>query len=105
VLGAVAGLALLAGLAGAEPYRAVGNADPGAWVAIGTPVVRLLADLAATVCLGSLAFASLTAHGGRDSWPPTRTGCGARPLARPRFGRSRQPSRYPSPPRTPPDCA
>ncbi|MDX3191754.1 cytochrome c oxidase assembly protein [Streptomyces sp. MN03-5084-2B] len=61
VLGAVTGLALLARLAGAAPYRAVGNADPGTWVAIGTPVVRLLADLAAAVCLGSLAFASLTA--------------------------------------------
>ncbi|MEU0529047.1 cytochrome c oxidase assembly protein [Amycolatopsis tolypomycina] len=61
VLGAVAGLLLLAVLAGAEPYRAVGNADPGAWVAGGTPVVRLLADLAGAACVGSLAFACMTA--------------------------------------------
>lgn len=50
----VVGLSLLAGDA---PYRAVGDADPGAVVAVGTPVLRLAAEVFATVCVGSLAFA------------------------------------------------
>ncbi|HVV11999.1 cytochrome c oxidase assembly protein [Amycolatopsis sp.] len=55
----VVGLAVVvvvAVVAGASPYRAVGNADPGRLVAMGTPVLRLLVDVAAAVCLGSLAF-------------------------------------------------
>lgn len=43
-------------LAGDRPYLLLGAADPGTVVAIATPLVRLLADVAATVCLGSLAF-------------------------------------------------
>ncbi len=37
----------------------MGNANPGALTAIGTPVLKLLADLSAAVCVGSLAFAVL----------------------------------------------
>jgi cytochrome c oxidase assembly factor CtaG/putative copper export protein len=54
---AVGAVAMLALAVGTEPYRAVGNADPGAVVSVGAPVLRLLADLAAVSCLGSLAFA------------------------------------------------
>ncbi|MHA6798398.1 cytochrome c oxidase assembly protein [Bounagaea algeriensis] len=42
--------------AGALPYAAVGSADPGAAVRIGAPVLRLVTELAAVVCLGALAF-------------------------------------------------
>lgn len=53
VAGLVAGLAVLAGV---EPYRAVGNADPGVVIRVGGPLLRLVTDLAATVCTGALAF-------------------------------------------------
>lgn len=48
---------VLSVLAGARPYAAVGNPDPGPVVMLGTPLLRLLADLAATVCVGALACA------------------------------------------------
>jgi cytochrome c oxidase assembly factor CtaG/putative copper export protein len=48
---------VLSVLAGARPYAAVGNPDPGPVVMLGTLLLRLLADLAATVCVGALAFA------------------------------------------------
>lgn len=48
---------VLSVLAGARSYAAVGNPDPGPVVMLGTPLLRLLADLAATVCIGALAFA------------------------------------------------
>lgn len=44
-------------LAGARPYLLLGASDPGMVVSIGAPLLRLLADVAATVCLGALAFA------------------------------------------------
>src|SRR5699024_1439443 len=43
-------------LAGGRPYLLVGASDPGSIVAVTTPVVRLLADISAAMCLGSLAF-------------------------------------------------
>jgi cytochrome c oxidase assembly factor CtaG/putative copper export protein len=49
---------VVSALAGARPYAAVGNPDPGSVVMLGTPLLRLLADLAATVCVGALAFAA-----------------------------------------------
>ena len=68
--GAVVALSLLVG---AGPYQAVGTADPGAVVRVGTPLLRLVNDLAAALCIGSLAFAAfftspgaagpLSAHG------------------------------------------
>jgi len=50
-------IVVLSVLAGARPYAAVGNPDPGPVVMLGTPLLRLLADLAAIVCVGALAFA------------------------------------------------
>lgn len=46
----------IAMLAGPTPYTVVGNADPGRLVAWGTPVLRLIADLAGMTCAGCLAF-------------------------------------------------
>lgn len=43
--------------AGAGPYLAFGDTDPGPVVHLGAPLLRLVADLAATVCVGSLVFA------------------------------------------------
>ncbi len=54
---AAATVVVLALLAGASPYRALGSADPGVLVAAGTPLLRLATVLAATVCVGALAFA------------------------------------------------
>lgn len=59
VAGAVAAAVVVVAfalLAGSQPYRAVGDADPGALVRLGTPVLRLVTDLAAVVCTGCLAF-------------------------------------------------
>lgn len=53
---AVAVVVWLAVDAGAEAYRAVGVTDPGALVRIGTAVLRVVADIAATMCVGALAF-------------------------------------------------
>jgi putative copper resistance protein D len=47
---------VVSALAGARPYTAVGNPNPGPVVLVGTPLLRLLAELAATVGLGALAF-------------------------------------------------
>jgi putative copper resistance protein D len=49
-------------LAGEAPYRAVGNSDPGLVVALGAPLLRLVVDVAAAVCLGSLAFVTCCAR-------------------------------------------
>lgn len=60
--GLLAGTAIVTAvslLAGAGPYHQLGNADPGAVVAVGAPVLRLLADVAGVVCLGGLAFGVL----------------------------------------------
>ncbi|MEV8609590.1 cytochrome c oxidase assembly protein [Amycolatopsis sp. NPDC051373] len=53
---AVVGLGVAAWLAGSGPYLAVGDGDPGVVVAVGAPVVRLVADFAAVICVGSLAY-------------------------------------------------
>jgi putative copper resistance protein D len=55
VLLAGALVAVLAWLAGTGPYTALGNTDPGPVVRLGTPLLRLLVDLSATLCTGSLA--------------------------------------------------
>ncbi|HEX4725456.1 MAG TPA: cytochrome c oxidase assembly protein [Pseudonocardiaceae bacterium] len=44
--------------AGASPYTELGNGDPGFLVRLVTPLARLAADLAATLCVGSLVFAA-----------------------------------------------
>ncbi|HEX7662615.1 MAG TPA: cytochrome c oxidase assembly protein [Pseudonocardiaceae bacterium] len=44
-------------LAGAKPYAALGNTDPGVLVWVGAPLVRVLVDIAASLSVGSLAFA------------------------------------------------
>jgi putative copper resistance protein D len=54
----VALVTVLAVTAGAAPYTDLGNGDPGALVRLGTPLLRLVADLAATLCVGSLVFAA-----------------------------------------------
>jgi putative copper resistance protein D len=54
-LGAAVAVSLAAGT---WPYTALGRGDPGALVRIGAPVLRLTADAAATVCIGSLVFAT-----------------------------------------------
>jgi cytochrome c oxidase assembly factor CtaG/putative copper export protein len=57
VLG-VALVAVLVVTAGTAPYTDLGNGDPGASVRLGTPLVRFVADLGATLCTGSLVFAA-----------------------------------------------
>ena len=59
---AVGFVVVLGVLVGADPYRAVGNADPGALVRIGTPLLRLVNDVAAALCLGGLAFGAFFAR-------------------------------------------
>lgn len=54
----VAVVAVVALTAGAAPYAALGNGNPGALVRVGTPVVRFVADAAATLCVGFLVFAA-----------------------------------------------
>ena len=55
-LGVVLALALTAG---DGPYVQIGNADPGAVVSFGAPVLRLVSDISAAVCLGALVFVTL----------------------------------------------
>ncbi|HEX4222736.1 MAG TPA: copper resistance protein CopD, partial [Pseudonocardiaceae bacterium] len=58
--GVVVGIAatvLISVIAGAGPYLLLGNTDPGALVRVGTPLLRVVADIAATLCVGSLIFA------------------------------------------------
>lgn len=57
VLIAGAVVVLVAVAAGAAPYTALENTDPGPGVRLGAPLLRLVADLAATACVGSLVFA------------------------------------------------
>jgi putative copper resistance protein D len=57
VLG-VALVAVLAVTAGGAPYAELGNSDPGAVVRLGTPLLRFVVDVAATLCTGSLVFAA-----------------------------------------------
>ncbi|MGH3438915.1 MAG: cytochrome c oxidase assembly protein [Sciscionella sp.] len=45
-------------LTGSGPYRDLGNSDPGAVIRIGAPVLRAIADISATICTGSLAYAA-----------------------------------------------
>ncbi|HEX3782905.1 MAG TPA: cytochrome c oxidase assembly protein [Pseudonocardiaceae bacterium] len=54
----IAATVIISIAAGTSPYLALGNTDPGAVIRIGTPLLRLVCDLAATLCVGSLAFAS-----------------------------------------------
>lgn len=54
-----AGVVVLALLAGAAPYQAVGDPDPGLVVSVGTPVLRLLSDVAGAICVGALGFTGL----------------------------------------------
>ena len=53
---AVGFVVVLSLLVGPAPYRAVGSADPGAVVRLGTPLLRLVSDVAAALCVGGLAF-------------------------------------------------
>ncbi|GAA4827124.1 bifunctional copper resistance protein CopD/cytochrome c oxidase assembly protein [Saccharopolyspora rosea] len=55
---AVGFVCALSVLAGTGPYAVVGNADPGLVVQVGTPLLRLVADVAAIACIGGLAFAA-----------------------------------------------
>ncbi|HKN97209.1 MAG TPA: cytochrome c oxidase assembly protein [Pseudonocardiaceae bacterium] len=58
---AVLGLALVVVLvvtAGGAPYADLGNSDPGALVRLGTPLLRFVVDVAATLGTGSLVFAA-----------------------------------------------
>jgi putative copper resistance protein D len=58
ILVGIAATVLISIIAGAGPYLLLGNTDPGALVRVGTPLLRLVADIAATLCIGSLIFAS-----------------------------------------------
>ncbi|HEY2701646.1 MAG TPA: cytochrome c oxidase assembly protein [Pseudonocardiaceae bacterium] len=58
VAAGIAATVLIAAISGAGPYLLLGNTDPGALVRVGTPVLRVIADIAATLCVGSLIFAS-----------------------------------------------
>ena len=58
VIVGIAATVLISVLAGAGPYLLLGNTDPGALVRIGTPLLRVIADIAATLCVGSLVFAA-----------------------------------------------
>ncbi|AOS62381.1 cytochrome c oxidase assembly protein [Actinoalloteichus hymeniacidonis] len=59
--------ALLTGLSSDELTAALGLPDPGAMVEFGLPVVRVVAELGAMVCIGSLLFAAFLV-------PPQATG-------------------------------
>lgn len=48
--------AAVAALAGSGAYQAVGSTYPGSVVAVAVPALRTAADIAASLCLGSLAF-------------------------------------------------
>lgn len=52
--------------AGPGPYRAVGVTDPGAVVRLVTPVLRLIVDLAASLCAGALTYACWFTPPGED---------------------------------------
>ncbi|GGK99779.1 cytochrome c oxidase assembly protein [Mangrovihabitans endophyticus] len=56
--GALAVVVVVSATAGDFPYAAFGTADPGLAVRVGTPVLRLAADAAATVCVGALVYAA-----------------------------------------------
>lgn len=55
---AVAIVTVVSVASGTWPYTALGNADPGLLVRVGAPLLRLAADAAATLCVGSLVFAA-----------------------------------------------
>ena len=55
---AVAVVVVASVVAGAWPYRVLGTADPGPVVRIAAPVVRLVVDVAAVLCVGSAVFAA-----------------------------------------------
>lgn len=48
---------VVAVIADGWPYTAIGTSDPGAIVRLGAPLLRLLVDGSATVCVGGLVFA------------------------------------------------
>jgi putative copper resistance protein D len=52
--------------AGTGPYLAIGVTNPGAVVRLATPVMRLVVDLAASLCAGALTFACWFAPRGPD---------------------------------------
>jgi cytochrome c oxidase assembly factor CtaG/putative copper export protein len=54
---AVAVVAAVSLDSGSGSYTVLGNSYPGAVIEVGAPVLRLVSDAAATVCLGSLVFA------------------------------------------------
>jgi cytochrome c oxidase assembly factor CtaG len=54
---AVVVVVVLSAAAGSAPYTALGNTDPGAVVRIGLPVLRLITEGAATLCVGALGYA------------------------------------------------
>lgn len=56
VVGIVATV-LIATISGTSPYLMLGNTDPGLLVRVGTPLLRLIAVIAGTLCIGSLIFA------------------------------------------------
>lgn len=62
----LAGTLLVAVLTGTLPYTALGNGDPGVVVRVGTPLLRVLADLSAALCTGSLAYAALVSTRRQD---------------------------------------
>ena len=68
-VGAIAAVLVVVALvrsAGSEVYPVVGYRDPGAVTAFGVNLVRLLADLAAAVCLGSLVFCAFFTSPGKS---------------------------------------
>lgn len=67
---AVGFVVVLSLLVGAAPNRAVGNADPGAMVRIGGPLLRLVSDVAAALCVGGLAFGAFFTRSRAGSLSP-----------------------------------
>lgn len=56
---AIAVVLVLVLSAGSTPYAQIGYGDPGLVVSVGTPVLHLISDLSATVCIGALMFVML----------------------------------------------
>jgi hypothetical protein len=60
-LAAPAIVVAVAALAGDEPYSLLGLGDPGTLVRVIPPLLRLIAEACAVICLGSPAFAAFFA--------------------------------------------
>lgn len=74
--GALAALSIVVGVAlaaGAYPFLSLGTSDPGMLVRLGTPVLRLAADTAATVCAGALGY-TVFFTGPQPAQPPEPPG-------------------------------